>query len=65
MSLISHFFVASDSLGSKEKKLVEFCPLALVVYDIYGLFTSKITFKNVQKLFFFSIFLLIKNMIDN
>ena len=60
MSLMSHFFAANDSLKFKEKKFVKFFLVAFVVYEICGLFMSKIPFKNVQKLLIFK-FLLIKN----
>ena len=61
ISLISHFFVAIDSLGSKENKFVKFCPVALGVYKICGLFMFKIPFTNVKKLFFFKFFAHKKN----
>ena len=61
MSLITHFFVASDSLGSKVKKFVKFCPVVLVIYEICGLFMSKIPFKNVKNYYFFKLFAHQKN----
>ena len=56
ISLISHFFVANNSLGSMEKKFVKFYPVAFVLYEICGFFMSKIPLKNIRKLFFFKFF---------